>query len=166
MNASNARDMDRLAELLADEASAALDSSDAPELKGLLDRHPGVRRDEFMQAAALAQVAFLRQSRRSAGLGCQPPGLKERLASQGEAVAIRQRGPATSPRPHRPASRRRPDPEASPLAASPPVNRTSPAGLPRLGPGRRLAVALVVVRTEGPDCPGAGRRHGPGQPGE
>ncbi len=65
MNANSMRDMDRLAELLADEASAALDASDAPELKGLLERNPGMRRDELMQAAALTQVAFLRRAQRS-----------------------------------------------------------------------------------------------------
>ena len=80
MKASHLRDADRLAELLADEASAALDSSDAPELRDLLDRNPGMGRDEFMQAAGLAQVVFLRQSQRPAG-GRRFAGLVEQALS-------------------------------------------------------------------------------------
>jgi hypothetical protein len=158
MSASNLRDMDRLTELLADEASAALDSSDAPELRGLLDRSPGVRRDELMQAAALAQVAFLRRTQRSASR--MPPGLKERLASQGEAMAIRQRGQssarpgapaANAPAPIRKIGSATRAPEAA--APAPTPGRTSPAGYLGWALAAMLAVALVVVRTEGPVVP-------------
>lgn len=127
MNAGNTHDMVRLTELLADEASAALDPGDAPELRGLLNRSPGVRRDELMQAAALAQVAFLRRAQRSASR--MPPGLKERLASQGAAMAVRQRAPAVL------------------------TTRTSPAGYAGWALAAALAVTLVVVRTEGPVTP-------------
>ena len=151
MNANNGRNMDRLTELLADEASAALDDRDVPELKGLLDRNPGLRRDELMQAAGLAQVAFLRQAQRRAAVQPSaaprasatrmPPGLKERLASQGEAVAIRQRA-KSAPR------------RAAPASTPPPVtNRTSPAAYLGWAMAAMLAVALVVVRTDGPVAP-------------
>ncbi len=153
MNASNVRDRDRLAELLADEAAAALDSGDAPELRGLLNRHPDVGRDEFMRAAALAQVAFLRQAQRSpnrpTSASRMPPGLKERLASQGEAIAIRQRGPSTAPvRNIRAAT---PAPRAG--NAPPATRRASPAGYLGWALAAMLAVALVVVRTEAPQAP-------------
>jgi len=164
MNASNPRDTNRLAELLADEASAALDPGDAPELEVLLDRSHGVPRDELMQAAALAQVVFLRRAQRSArsplAVSRMPPGLKERLASQGEAVAIRQQGqssarrsaPANSP----PSPRRKI--EAAPQAPRP---ATAPATISRRAPAAylgwalaaTLAAALVVVRTDGPALP-------------
>jgi len=150
MNASNVRDIDRLEELLADEASAALDAGDGPELKGLLERHPGIRRDEFLRAAALAQVAFLRQANATR----MPAGLRERLASQGEAVAIRQRAQSAARRP-----------AAAPLRTVEASPRTRPVPTPAARPVRSaggylgwalaaaLAVALVVVRTEGPVAP-------------
>lgn len=158
MNTNNGRDTDRLAELLADEASAALDTRDAPELKGLLDRNPGMGRDEFMRAAGLAQVVFLRRAQQSAGRQPSgthmPPGLKERLLSQGEVVAIRQRGASTTRRPA-PSVSLPPNLRnvgASPRAGSPPApaTRRSPPGYLGWALAAALAVALVVVRTEGP----------------
>lgn len=140
MNANSMRDMDRLAELLADEASASLDAIDAPELKGLLERNPGTRRDELMQAAALTQVAFLRQAQRS--VTRMPPGLKERLASQGEAVAIRRRAQSA---PLRTVKTGAQDSRPSPL-----TSRASPAGYLGWALAAMLAVAFVVVRTEAP----------------
>lgn len=165
MNASNVRDMDRLAELLADEASAALDDRDAPELKDLLDRNPGVRRDDLMQAAALTQVAFLRQAQRSASVSRMPPGLKERLASQGEAAAIRHRGPATALRAAPAAvpattvrkvdARKLEERREAPRAVDPPrsTSRTSRGGYLGWALAATLAAALVVVRTDGPVAP-------------
>jgi len=158
MNTIYGRDTDRLAELLADEAAAALDTRDAPELKGLLDRNPGMGRDEFMRTAGLAQVAFLRQAQRSAGrqasVAHMPPGLKERLASQGEVVAIRQRGASTTrrraPSVSGPPSLR--NVGTSPRAGSPaaPAARSATPGYLGWALAAALAVALVVVRTEGP----------------
>lgn len=164
MSASNRRDMERLTELLADEASAALASGDEPELKGLLDRSPGVRRDEFMQAAGLAQVAFLRRAQRSArsqtSSGRMPPGLKERLASQGEAMAIRQRGPSSAgrgaPAVNPPSPIRKVEAVTQPpraVGAAPATGRTSPAGYLGWALAAMLAVALVVVRTGAPVAP-------------
>jgi hypothetical protein len=155
MSAGNVRNMERLEELLADEASAGLDATDAPELKQLLDRHPAVGRDDFMQAAALAQVAFLRRDQRSAGTGAQgvatvsrmPAGLKERLASQGEVAALRQRGTV-----------RRLTPAATPLPVTARKAPAAPAPRPARGPfgalgwalAASLAVALLLVRNEAP----------------
>ena len=85
MSADHSHAMSRLDELLADEAAAALESAAAPELAGLLSRNPGVARDEMLQAAALAQVAFLRRGT----IHRMPAGLAERLASHGEALVSR-----------------------------------------------------------------------------
>jgi hypothetical protein len=169
MNAHNPRDMDRLTELLADEASAGIEPGDAPEFKALLDRNPRAERDELMRVAALTQVAFLhldqRAKRRQAGER-MPPGLKERLASQGEALAIRQRGPglvrpvpaagaqASPIRKTGDATARAVHASAAPAAATPPRPRPVGSGGMLAGLGwalaAALAVALVVVRTDGP----------------
>ncbi|MEQ1800735.1 MAG: anti-sigma factor [Gammaproteobacteria bacterium] len=166
MNASNVRDNDRLAELLADEASAALEAGDLPELNGLLDRTASAHRDDFMRAAALAQVAFLQQARRPASgqpsASRMPPGLKERIASQGEAAVLRQRGPSAVRRPAPAVS------TPSPVRTIGTATQASGAGRPRPSTGRNspagyagwalaamLAVALVVVRNEGPSAPGS-----------
>ena len=137
MSTSNARDEDRLNELLADEASAALDSSDAPELAGLLKRHPGATRDEMLQVAALAQVAFHRR----AAAHRMPAGLKERLASQGEALVIRHRGPVPVPR--------LPQVKSQPAATrQPPGRRLSPVNGLGWALAAMLAIAFVVVRND------------------
>ncbi|MBL8200365.1 MAG: anti-sigma factor [Chromatiales bacterium] len=160
MNASSVRNLDRIAELLADEASAALDESDAPELKGLLERNPGVHRDDFVRSAALAQVAFLRQDSGTR----MPPGLKERLASQGEALVIRQRSQSAARSPAwRPAQTNPPPlpvrtvgtgaPAARADTLAPGTSRTSPTAYLGWALAAALAVALVVVRTEAPVAP-------------
>ena len=85
MNAANARNRDRLDELLADEAAAALEAGDAPELEALLADNPAVARDELLEIAALTQVAFLRGSRMRSGspaVSELPAGLRARLAGQ------------------------------------------------------------------------------------
>jgi hypothetical protein len=150
MNAHNTRDIERLTELLADEAAAGIDSADAPEFRALLDRNPRADRDDLMRVAALTQVAFLhreqRGNRRPAGER-MPPGLKERLASQGEAAAIRQRGPGPA-RPVLVTSTPRPATTPPPRAPEP----RSPSVLAGLGwaLAAALAVALFVVRTDEP----------------
>jgi hypothetical protein len=137
MTPSSALDRNRLYELLADEAAAALDSSDAVELTRLLAQNPGVARDHILQAAALAQVALMRRT----SVDRMPAGLKERLASQGEALVMRQRGPATGPRLVKT--------EGAPTAARPPATSR---WLPASGAGWLLAamfaIAFVVVRNE------------------
>ena len=140
MNAPNHRDMQRVDELLADEASASLEAGDARELRALLDRNPGVRRDGLIQAAALAQVAFLHESRRTgarAGSTRMPAALRQRLASQGEAMVSRQRAAPT------------------PLRPVPATGRLPVAGWLGWALAAMLAVALVIPRTEGPAPPQA-----------
>ena len=139
MNDSNARDLDRLSELLADEATADLEAGNSAEFRQLLDRHPGVGRNELMEVAALAQVAFLRR-RKGGPVDRMPPGLRERLASQGEVVAIRQRGPSPA---------RGPATMSAPVAARKtpapaPVTRRSPARSPFGVLGWALAAALAI----------------------
>ena len=141
MTPSSALDRNRLYELLADEASAALDSSDAVELTRLLAQNPGVARDHILQAAALAQVALMRRT----SVDRMPAGLKERLASQGEALVMRQRGPTTGPA----TGPRLVKTEGAPTAARPPATSR---WLPASGAGWLLAamfaIAFVVVRNE------------------
>ncbi|MSR08522.1 MAG: anti-sigma factor [Gammaproteobacteria bacterium] len=138
MTTSRALDRNRLYDLLADEASASLDSSDAAELNRLLVQIPFIPRDGVLQAAALAQVAILR---RSTAMDRMPAGLRERLASQGEALVLRQRGPATVPRLVKTES-------APTTAREPATPRWSPVSGIGWALAAMLAVAFVVVRNE------------------
>ena len=138
MTPSSALDRNRLYDLLADEASASLDSSDAAELNRLLVQIPFIPRDGVLQAAALAQVAILR---RSTAMDRMPAGLRERLASQGEALVLRQRGPATVPRLVKTES-------APTTAREPATPRWSPVSGIGWALAAMLAVAFVVVRNE------------------
>ena len=138
MTPSSALDRNRLYDLLADEASASLDSSDAAELNRLLVQIPSIPRDGVLQAAALAQVAILR---RSTAMDRMPAGLRERLASQGEALVLRQRGPATVPRLVKTES-------APTTAREPATPRWSPVSGIGWALAAMLAVAFVVVRNE------------------
>jgi hypothetical protein len=130
MNAMHAGERDRLNDLLADEASAALDAGDAQELAGLLKRHPGEARDELLRAAAVVQVAFQRR----ATVHRMPAGLKERLAREGAALV------APQPVPARPRLAR----------------RWSPVGAIGWALAAMLAVAFVLVRNEAPVVPSDG----------
>ncbi len=122
----SAGDRDRLDDLLADEAAAALESAAAPELASLLIRHPRVVRDELLQAAALTQVAFLRRG----AVERMPAGLTERLASQGRARLVR------------PVAVQRPAIQTTSRPASRTVSTLGWAL------AAMLAVAFVVVRNE------------------
>lgn len=157
MNASRRKDLERLSDLLADEASAALDARDLPELDQLLDQHRDVPRDEMLKAAALVQVAFLRQAGRpgagsSAAPLRMPPNLRARLASQGARTA---RGEAATPA-RRPVLVAAPAPAARP---SPPQPTASPkrglnaAGYLGWALAAGLAIALVLPRPDGPAAP-------------
>ncbi len=122
----------RLYDLLADEASASLESGDEAELTRLLVQNPDVPQDEILKAAALAQVALLRRTRGSR----MPDGLRQRLTSQGEALTMRQRGPDAVPRLLK-----------TPLSAQQPAtsrwSRASGAGWLMAA---MFAIAFVVVR--------------------
>jgi len=145
MTTKSALDRNRLYELLADEASAALDSSDAVELTRLLTQNPDVARDGILQAAALTQVALLR---RTSG-DRMPAGLRERLASQGEALVMRQRGPMTGAATGATTGPRLVKTDTPTAAAPPPAtSRWSPASGAGWLLAAMFAVAFVVVRNE------------------
>lgn len=147
MNATHRRDLERLDELLADEAAAALAAADATELDELLARHGAADRDQLVQAAALAQVAFLRQARRNSAipgttLERMPAGLRARLERQAGLPAARLR--AVAP-PATVAPRSTP---AAPVRSSMPASAWLGWGLAAV-----LAGALVMPRTDQPAPP-------------
>jgi anti-sigma-K factor RskA len=80
----------RIAELLADEAAAALAAEDQRELEQLARQVPATEREAFLRAASLVQVSCLRQDGRA--VVRMPAKLRARLAEQGEALVARQRG--------------------------------------------------------------------------
>jgi len=149
MTPSSAPDRNRLYELLADEASAALDTGDDTELTRLVRQNPGVERDEILQAAALTQIAFLRRT----GGQPMPAGLRERLVSQGEALVLRQRGPLPGQVPghvpgHLPGPRLVTTSSPPTTAKAPPAPRRSAVSGIGWALAAMLAVAFVVVRNE------------------
>ena len=74
---------DRLQELLADEALAALDAKRSAELAMLLSDCPAAERDALMQTAALTQLVFLGRDR--SALQAMPERLKARLLGAAQA---------------------------------------------------------------------------------
>ena len=70
---------DRLNELLADEALAALDAEHHSELEAMLSQSPEAERDALMRTAALTQLAFLQRDRSAPQP--MPAGLRARLLS-------------------------------------------------------------------------------------
>ena len=149
MTPSSALDRNRLYELLADEASAALDTGDDTELTRLVRQNPGVARDEILQAAAFTQIAFLRRT----GGQRMPAGLRERLVSQGEALVLRQRGPLPGQVPghvpgHLPGPRLVTTSSPPTTAKAPPAPRRSAVSGIGWALAAMLAVAFVVVRNE------------------
>jgi len=149
MTPSSAVDRNRLYELLADEASAALDTGDDTELTRLVRQNPGVARDEILQAAAFTQIAFLRRT----GGQRMPAGLRERLVSQGEALVLRQRGPLPGQVPghvpgHLPGPRLVTTSSPPTTAKAPPAPRRSAVSGIGWALAAMLAVAFVVVRNE------------------
>lgn len=150
---ATARDLERITDLLADESVSGLDMLAEQELAGLLRRAPVVRRDQFMEAAALAQVACLR---RAGGATPMPAALRARLTREGEAALRGLRSPAVAPAPvAAPAPVVPLTPPEKPRAATPPRRFT---GLLGWALAAALAVAFVVVRpVAGPADPVDGR---------
>lgn len=70
---------DRLQELLADEALAALDAESSAELEAALREAPDTQRDALMETAALTQIAFLRRDQ--AAPSVMPDHLRVRLTT-------------------------------------------------------------------------------------
>lgn len=74
--------MERLTELLAEEAVTGLDAERSAEIDDLMSDGVGLDRDDFMKVAGLIQVGFLHQDR-----GAQermPAGLRTRLEAQAQ----------------------------------------------------------------------------------
>jgi hypothetical protein len=142
MNAT-ARDLERVSELLADEAAGSIEPGTDDELAALLGTTPGVRRDAMLEAAGLVQVACLR---REGAPSPMPAALRQKLIRQGETALLRQRGPVAVPAP-----------AVRPKVSTP---ATAPsAGRPRLGAmlgwalAAVLALVFVVLRPDGPELP-------------
>lgn len=146
----------RLAELLADEAAAALAAEDHRELEQLAREVAPGEREAFVRAASLVQVSCLRNDARAAGR--MPDALRQRLAEQGQALLARQHPAAVADLGAERERRRSPEPlPRVPVAAA----GASASG--RSGPAvpawsgwavaACLAVALAVVIDSG--SPGA-----------
>lgn len=78
---------DRLLELLADEALAALNAERRAELEMLLADCPPAQRDALIQTAAITTLAFVHSDR--SALQAMPERLKGRLLSAAEAQRLR-----------------------------------------------------------------------------
>ena len=77
---------DRLFELLAEEALAALNAKRSAELGMLLADCPAAQRDALMQTAAITTLAFLHSD--ESALQFMPERLKARLLSAAEAQQL------------------------------------------------------------------------------
>ena len=73
-------EMDRLTELLLDEAAFGLDELEFEELESMLSEDHRTQRNEFMELAGLVQAAFLAQDQR--GTDHMPGELKNRISAQ------------------------------------------------------------------------------------
>jgi hypothetical protein len=84
MNAQSTKTMDRLTELLADEAIGRLEPAEREELEALMAGGAGLKRDEFMRVAGLVQIGLLDQDRPAQQR--MPSALRERLLREGQAM--------------------------------------------------------------------------------
>lgn len=90
------QELDRLSELLADEAALGLGVQELEELNALLPQPEAARaRREMMEAASLAQLAFLRRDR--SGSRQMPSQLRARLAAMGQAQVAASTRPSARP---------------------------------------------------------------------
>jgi hypothetical protein len=81
--------MDRLTELLADEAAFGLERGEQAELEALMDEGTGLKRDEFMTVASLVQVGLLGRDR--FGHQRMPEQLRRKLIEQGQSMVANNR---------------------------------------------------------------------------
>ena len=75
--------MDRLTQLLADEALGKLSGQEARELESLSRAGAGLQREDFMNVASLLQIGFLHQD--PVGLDRMPEALRHQIERQAEA---------------------------------------------------------------------------------
>jgi anti-sigma-K factor RskA len=146
-NNPNIRESERLAELLADEAAAALTSGEREELNQLAQAAPVAEREAFLRTASLVQIRCLSQDPRA--VGHMPERLRARLAEQGQAAVARQRiAPVADIGTAR--EKRRPSAAAAtPITASTSPGRASSIAGWAVAAG--LAVAVVGLLNAGPD---------------
>jgi len=90
MSVPNEEHLDRLTELLADEATCGLTRDEQVELDRLMTDSGALRREEFMTVAGLVQVGLLEQDR----LGRQrmPEQLRNKLIEQGQSLVANNQG--------------------------------------------------------------------------
>lgn len=81
--------LERLTELLADEAILGLEHHEQSELDGMFSDGIGLGRDDFMKVAGLVQVGLLEQDR--FGQQRMPESLRRKLVEQGQAVVANRR---------------------------------------------------------------------------
>ena len=76
--------LERLTELLADEAIVGLEQHERSELEEMFSDGIGLGRDDFMKVAGLVQIGLLEQDR--FGQQRMPESLRRKLVEQGQAV--------------------------------------------------------------------------------
>lgn len=136
------QDLDRLSQLLAEEAALGLGVEELEELNALLPPTEATRaRRQMMEAAALAQLAFLKRDR--TGSRQMPSPLRARLAAMGQAQVAASTRPASRPVADLAAARQRRQPAAAAPAAEAttrPWHRN-----PAIGWSVAAALAMAVV---------------------
>lgn len=145
-NNPSQREPDRLADLLADEASAAITPEERRELEQLARSMPPAERESFLKAASLVQVHCLRHDQREPER--LPAHLRARLADQGQGVLNRQRSSPVADIGAAREKRRGPAPAAAPATITArPAQRAVAAG--GWAVAACLAVALAGVLAAG-----------------
>lgn len=137
------QNIDRLQQLLADEAAYGLDPIAGKDVDQMMESGASLERDEFMKVAGLMQVGFLQQDQRHAER--MPDDLRQKLAQQARDFFEQQPTKAQSPSVTDIRSARKPREERAP--ASP---RRSWLNADRAGwaVAATLLIALFVLRPD------------------
>ncbi len=140
MNATTYNGPDRLTELLVDEATAGLSVGELDELDTLLTGQPARRRNDYMHAAAVTQLAFLKRDAQAA-VHRMPAALRARILSAAAPEPVARGAPSVA---DLGTARARRAANAAP--------RTGPrwfsAGAAGWYAAAALVLALVLVRTD------------------
>ena len=146
MSAPVDKRVERLNELLADEAIVGLDHGEQEELDRLMAQGTGLDRDDFMKVAGLVQVGLLEQDR--FGQQRMPEQLRRKLIEQGQAVVANKRAASNDDTaPDAPQ-----DDKVTPLRPRTDVKKTAGASKLISSTGWLLAamfaLAFIVLRTD------------------